>query len=64
MDSRPSEPSKIENATGALIVVELPGGYDWLNGIISKSDYTNYQAARTNASGETIAQSLTGLVDI
>ena len=45
--------------------MELPGGYDWLNGIIKKTDYAHYAEIRTDeTSGNSITQSLTGLVDI
>lgn len=59
-----SEPSTLDSASGTLIVIEMPGGYDWLNGIIQKSDYSSYQALRTDGSGNTIAQPLSNLVDL
>lgn len=35
-----------------------------MNGMISKSDFSEYQALRTSASGTTIAQSEGNLVDL
>ncbi len=58
-----SEPTSIESATGKLIIIELPGGYDWLHGLVKKSDYPYYSYIRTVASGS-IASSPENLVDI
>jgi uncharacterized protein (DUF1800 family) len=59
-----SEKSKVESATGKLIIIELPGGYDWSNEIIQKDAYADYVKYRTDGSGETIAHPLSKLVDI
>jgi hypothetical protein len=50
-----SMPSQLDAASGSLIIIELPGGYDWLHGIIRKSDYSYYNQLRTDLTGTTIA---------
>lgn len=40
----------INNANSKLIMVELAGWYDWMNGIIPKSDFAYYQDIRKDLS--------------
>lgn len=56
--------SPVTNAIGKLIVVELGGGYDWLHGVIPKSEYADYVAKRTLASGSGIALDTGRLTDL
>lgn len=37
--------------------MELGGGYDWLHGVIPKSEYAEYVAKRTNAGGSIVIDS-------
>lgn len=58
-------PSPISSTSNKIVFIELPGGYDWLHGVIQKDQYSTYQSLRTNGSG-TIAiapQNLTDLGD-
>ena len=58
-----SEQSTLKTSSGKLIIIELPGGYDWLHGVIRKTDYPYYQHIRSADSGS-IAQAQENLVDI
>lgn len=57
-------PSRLDSASGKLIIIELPGGYDWLHGIIKKADYPYYNQLRTDLTGTTIAHTESSLIDI
>lgn len=45
-----SEKSSLQTSSGKLIIIELPGGYDWLHGVIRKTDYPYYQYIRSTES--------------
>ena len=58
-----SEKSSLQTSSGKLIIIELPGGYDWLHGVVRKTDYPYYQHIRSTDSGS-IAIARENLVDI
>jgi len=59
----PSEPTHLDTATGTLIVIELPGWYDWMHWFIQKDDYNDFVDFRNNGTNN-LATSLSDLVDL
>lgn len=55
--------SPLTGANGKLVFVELSGGYDWLHGVVPKSEYADYVAKRTVGTG-TIAIDLPRMTDL
>lgn len=58
-----SAQTPLSSSDSKLVFVELPGGYDWLHGVIPKDEYTQYVTNRTTASG-TMAMDLPRLTDL
>ncbi len=57
-------PSVVDSARGKLVIVQLFGGYDWLHGMIPKSDYDAFVDLRTTESNGTIATDRANLIEI
>lgn len=55
--------SVFDGTNSKLVIMELGGGYDWLQGVVPKAEYDTTYQARRNANGKNIVLNKSTLLD-